>query len=148
MNTLHRVMIVCIILAVASLGLPKEQAYAYAGFEGLGIMSTVPTDAVPLVRLTGTLFPLEHNDKGADMYTLTVQVHNTRWTLKVKEAQDLTGNRTSLDILESIFPRTLYLRGPHKIMDSLRKPQGSGKPLVIEGNLYISSGILQVSSIA
>ncbi|MBW2201887.1 MAG: hypothetical protein JRF71_13820 [Deltaproteobacteria bacterium] len=96
------------------------------------------------VQLTGTLYNSNHkNAKGTD--TLSVFIRHKQMGFKVEDARDITGDASKLDILEAIFPPKLVIEGSSDTIALLQKPEMEGKLITMEGYLYISSGMFNVT---
>ena len=79
---------------------------------------------------------------------LTVSVEETRWRFNVAKVEKLTGKEVgSLRLLQAIFPPQLRLIGPDELLRPLQDPQVAGKPLVIEGLLYIGDRMLFITDV-
>ena len=101
----------------------------------------------PLVRFTGSFFPLEEKRPEA-LAILTVSVEKTRWRFNVAKVEKLTGKEVgSLRLLQAIFPPQLRLTGPDELLRPLQDPQVAGKPLVIEGLLYVGDRMLFITAV-
>jgi hypothetical protein len=101
----------------------------------------------PLVRFTGSFLPLEEKRPGA-LAMLTVSVEGTQWKFNVAKVEKLTGKEVgSLRLLQSIFPPQLRFTGPDELLRPLQDPQVAGKPLVIEGRLYVGDRMLFVTAV-
>lgn len=101
----------------------------------------------PLVRFTGSFLPLEGKRPGA-LAMLTVSIEGMRWKFNVAKVEKLTGKEVgSLRLLQSIFPPQLRLTGPDELLRPLQDPQVAGKPLVIEGRLYVGDRMLFITAV-
>jgi hypothetical protein len=98
----------------------------------------------PVVRLTGTLVPLTaQQDKGLD--TLSVWMNGQEWVFKLTDVQTLSGSNYGAMILNKLFPREVRLRGPDTLLDPIQTAAAAGKPLVVEGRLYVANRTLVVT---
>ena len=103
-------------------------------------------DSPPEVRLTGTLYSPDHKDvKG--MEHLKFQIRRKELVFKVEDAQDITGDATRLDILESIFPPFLIIEGSDDVIALLQKPETEGKLITMEGYLYVVNAFFRVTKV-
>jgi hypothetical protein len=100
----------------------------------------------PLVRFTGTLYPLE--EKKGDLHVLTVSIKGTKWLFRITKVEKLTGRAASeLRILEGLFPPQLQLLGPEELLGPLQAPEITGKPLALEGRLYTGGRMLFLTAV-
>ncbi|MEW6439714.1 MAG: hypothetical protein AB1640_02160 [bacterium] len=107
-----------------------------------------PDEVFPRVRFSGTIYPFSEGKSTANPHVLRLQGQDLRYLFEVDKAEDLTGTRSSIYILERIPLSTLRVRGPEELMDLLRQdPQGAPRPITLEGLLNTSSGILDVTSV-
>jgi hypothetical protein len=98
----------------------------------------------PLVRFTGTLLP--RGEKGADgFHTLEVLVQNKKWLFRLDNVETLTAPYIDWMILHEIFPPELHFTGPEDLIRTLQISESEGKPVTVEGRLYISDGMFAVT---
>jgi hypothetical protein len=98
----------------------------------------------PLVRFTGTLLP--SNEKGdGGFHTLEVLVQNKKWLFRLDNVETLTAPYVDWMILNEIFPSELHFAGPEDLMSTLQISESEGKPVTVEGRLYISDGMFAVT---
>ncbi len=101
----------------------------------------------PLVRFTGSLLPLAH-EKPPGLSTLTVSIKEKKWRLHLTKVEKLSGrDHSGTRLLQSIFPPHLRLTGPAHLLSMLQNPQAEGKPLTIEGHLYVGDRLFFVTII-
>jgi hypothetical protein len=118
-----------------------------AAFAWFGGLSSFGFSYPHLVQLTGTFYPRDSKVKQTGLGTLTVLVPQEQWTFQVQKVRDISGDRTPLGILKSIFPPILYFRGSASVMNSLEKPEIAGEPMIVRGYLYTGDRILQVTEV-
>jgi len=114
---------------------------------GYSAPQITPTAAPILVQFVGTFYAPEHKDKAAGMNTLTVSINNQKWFFRIKNAIDLSGDRSELAILSDIWPPVLAFRGTENLIDLLQKPDIEGKMYSIRGHLYFSSRVFTLESV-
>jgi hypothetical protein len=91
----------------------------------------------PLVRFTGSFLPLAATTP-PELSTLTVSIKETKWRFHIAQVEKLSGRDPSgTRLLESIFPPHLRLTGSDQLLSRLQDPQVEGKPLTLEGRLYV-----------
>ena len=99
----------------------------------------------PLVRFTGSFLPLSET-KTPRLSTLTVSIKETKWRFHIAKVEKLSGRDPSgTRLLESIFPPHLRLTGPDHLLSRLQDPQVQGKPLTLEGHLYVGERMFFVT---
>ncbi len=101
----------------------------------------------PLVRITGAFAPL--NDTGRSvLQTLTVQIKDHKWKLRIREIKALTATTSSgWGLLKDLFPPRLRLVGSDDILAPLQQEDIAGKPFVMEGRLYVGDHMLYVTAV-
>ena len=105
----------------------------------------ISAEPPPLVRFTGSFLPLAHK-KPPGLSTLTVSIKEKKWRFHITKVEKLTGRDPSgTRLLQSIFPPQLRLTGPAQLLSQLQDPQVEGKPLVIEGPLYVGDRMFFVT---
>jgi hypothetical protein len=138
--------IVFLLAAILVFGSNLPPARGWGGLGGFSFLRG--SGAAHLVWFKGALYPPEEKKQtGSGHDTLKVLAGQKEWFFKVKDARDLSGDLAEFEIFKNIFPRILYLRGPDNLIGTLQKPEIIGKPVKIEGYLYIGDGILQLTSI-
>jgi hypothetical protein len=65
----------------------------------------------------------------------------------VERAQDLVGMETGGQIIQEIWPHALYFMGPRNLISFLDEPRMIGKPVTVEGLIYVSDRLLVVTEI-
>ena len=101
----------------------------------------------PLVRITGTLVPLEEKQHGK-LQTITVHVKGKSWKLRVEKIITLTATRRSgSSLLHDLFPRKLHLIGADDLLAPLQQETIVGKPIVLEGRLFVGNNQLLLSDV-
>jgi hypothetical protein len=105
------------------------------------------SESPQLVSLTGTLYPAgEKHVPG--MYNIRVYLQGKeRWIFHVKRARDISGMEPGLTIINHLFPSTLHFWGPKNLITSLENPKLAGKPIKIEGQIYVAYNELDVVAI-
>jgi len=98
----------------------------------------------PVVRLTGTLVPLQKPEYGG-LDTLNVRVNNQEWIFKLSDVETLSGTNYGPMILNQLFPREVRFKGPDTLMQPIQNAAATGKPLIVEGRLYMSDRVLMVT---
>ena len=130
------------LLFVLGLLLPMASVASAHRLEGPNLSSSffVP----PVVRLTGTLVPLQKPEYGG-LDTLNVWIKNQEWIFKLTDVETLSGTNYGPMILNRLFPREVHFKGPDTIIQPIQNAAGTGRPLVVEGRLYIGDRILMVT---
>ena len=126
--------------------------WVFAGFDqlqgqGNEITPFIGGSGIKHVQFVGIFYLPEQKEKVWRMNTITVEVKNKEWLFSFKRAIDLTGDMTEIEVLNTIWPPTLTLRGPDNLIDPLLKPDIAGRRFAIQGAFYVSDRILQVNSI-
>jgi hypothetical protein len=147
MNTKSRVRLVMVVLCAAALGpfAGLFQALAYGEGDG-ALIPDVTSIGPPLVRLTGTFCVSGQNTGKEGLQFVNVRVADKELLFKLEKATSLTGDRTGEEILQDLAGRRLILRGADKLLRPLEAPNMIGKRLYIEGNLFASDRILDVTA--
>jgi hypothetical protein len=101
----------------------------------------------PLVRLTGTVLAPGEQARREGLEVLNVRAGDKELKFKLERAENLTGERTGEELLQDLAGRRLFLRGPEKLIRPLEEPKIAGKRIRIEGSLFVSDGILDVTTI-
>jgi len=143
MDRVLRLKVAIIALFVSVLGASAATAQILARREhGIEVpRATVP----PLVRFTGTLVP--PGEKSADsLHTLRVFIQNTEWLFRLDNIEALTGTNYGWMILSDIFPPELHFTGPEDLLRALQAAERTGKPVSVEGRLYIADRMLAVTA--
>lgn len=137
-------MFVLYVVALWSL-MPLTQVFAFpnvGGFGGLG------GRVLRQVSFTGVFYPPGELERKSGTETLRADFQNgKKLVFDVETARDLTGMRDSWEILNDIWPPTLYFRGPKDLISFLENPQVIGKQVTVEGLIYISDRIFQITEV-
>ncbi len=133
-------------VAIACVLAPVVQARAsgMAGIYGSGS----GTSMTPLLSITGTLYrPGEKAVMGP--YTFGLYLNGKeQWILDVKSARDVSELASGLAVLRDLlFPSTLNVMGPKNLIATLESPELTGKPIVIEGYVYVAHNLMEVTAI-
>ena len=118
--------LVIILMVVLGLFFFFDQGRAGDRGFGYGVPQIGPSGFPTIVQFVGTFYTPEEKAKAAGMNTLTLVVDKKEWLFKIKNAIDLSGDRTELGILNDIWPARLVLRGPKNLIDPLQKPDIAG----------------------
>jgi len=130
------------LLLAFALSLPLVSVVSAHRLQGSSLES--PLAVPPVVRLTGTLVPLMgQQDKGLD--TLNVWVKDQEWVFKLTDVKTLSGTKYDAMILNKLFPREVRFKGPDTIIHPIQNAAAAGKPLVVEGRLYVANRTLLVT---
>jgi len=101
----------------------------------------------PLVRIIGAFAPLEDTQR-SNLQTLTVQVKERKWKMRIREIKALTAtNNSGWGLLKDLFPPRLRFTGPDEILAPLRQEDIAGRPFVLEGRLYVGDHMLYVTAV-
>jgi hypothetical protein len=101
----------------------------------------------PLVRITGAFAPLDDTQRSV-LQTLTVQVRDRKWKMRIREIKALTATTHSgWGLLKDLFPPRLRLTGSEEVIAPLRQEDIAGKPFVLEGRLYVGDHMLYVTAV-
>jgi hypothetical protein len=148
MNTKSRVKFVMVVLCAAALGPFAGVLQAHALGEGdRPIIPEVGHVGPPLVRLTGTFCASGQNAEKEGLQFLRVRVGDKDLIFKLEGEEDLTGYWTGAELFQDLAGQQLILRGPDKLIRPLEGTEIVGKRLYIEGNLFVSDSILDVTAI-
>lgn len=147
MDKRSRGMLVVVVLCVAALGPFAGVLNAFALGEGDSpVMPQVTPIGPPLVRLTGTFCTPGEQAGKEGLRFLNLHVGKKELLFKLDKAQSLTGNRSGDEILEDLSGNELFLRGTDKMLGPLEAPDMIGKPIYLEGNLFVNDRILEVTA--
>lgn len=101
----------------------------------------------PLVRIIGAFAPLEDTQR-SNLQTLTVQVKERKWKMRIREIKALTvTNHTGWGLLKDLFPPRLRFTGADETLAPLRQEDIAGRPFVVEGRLYVGDHMLYVTAV-
>ena len=99
----------------------------------------------PHVRIIGTLVSREE-ELSDNLQTLAVYVKGKSWKLHIEKIISLTAStRSGSSLLRGLFPRKLNLIGADDLLAPLQQETIAGKPLLLEGRLYVGENQLLVS---
>jgi hypothetical protein len=143
MDQMLRLKVAIIALSVSVLGASVATAQVLSRREH---RIEVPHVSVPpLVRFTGTLVPPGEKSAGSP-HTLRVFIQNNEWLFRLDKVETLTGTNYGWMILSDIFPPELHFTGPEDLMQALQATERTGKPVSVEGRLYIADRMLAVTT--
>lgn len=101
----------------------------------------------PQVRIIGTLDPLDTKQR-SKVKTLTVSVKGKSWKLHIQEITALTATTQSgWGLLKNLLPPKLRFIGADELLLPLAEETIAGKPLTLEGRLYVGEHQLLVSDV-
>lgn len=96
-------------------------------------------DPPPLVRLTGSLLPLEEKGR-SHLPTLTILIKGDKRIFRIVNVEKLTGNDPDgWRLLRALFPPEVRCVGPEKPLSLLQTSEIMGRRITIEGHLYVGS---------
>jgi hypothetical protein len=122
-----------LVLSLSVLGTTNAFAHDVGRVPALESPYAIP----PLVRLTGTLIPAgKKGDRGLD--TLGVGMDGQEWTFKLTNVETLTGTNYGPMILSDLFPREVRFMGPDALLGPVQDAANAGRPVSVEGRLYIA----------
>lgn len=100
----------------------------------------------PQVRIIGILVPLDDKQPSKST-TLRIYVKGKSWKLHIQEITALTATTQSgWALLRNLLPPKLRLIGADALLLPLTEETIAGKPLTLEGRLYVGAHQLFVSS--
>ena len=106
-----------------------------------------PYGAPPVVRMSGTLQPFDEKESHG-LNTLTVTIEDKQKLLfKVNRVDTLTGSDPGMMLLSYIFPPELRLMGAASKVALLAQPDTVGKPVSLQGFLYIDDRNFYVADV-
>ncbi|MBI3249378.1 MAG: hypothetical protein HYZ50_22990 [Deltaproteobacteria bacterium] len=101
----------------------------------------------PQVHIRGVLVAPE-DTQATDSKTLAVHVGGKSWKLRIHEIETLTETgKSGWSLLNDLLPRRLHLIGPEDLLAPLRQETVAGKPLELEGHLYVGEQQLLLSAV-
>ena len=101
----------------------------------------------PQVRISGTLDPLTTKQR-SKVKTLTVYVKGKSWKFHIQEITALTATTQSgWGLLKNLVPPKLRFIGADELLLPLAEDTIAGKPLTLEGRLYVGEHQLLVSDV-
>jgi hypothetical protein len=112
-------------------------------------VGTVPrVKPPPLVRIIGAFAPLEDTQR-SNLQTLTVQVKERKWKMRIREITALTAtNNSGWGLLKDLFPPRLRFTGSDETLSPLQQEDIAGRPFVLEGRLYVGDHMLYVTAVS
>src|SRR5262245_25048723 len=120
-----------LLLSILSFPLPPC-SFAFAQVGGLPRIKQPP-----LVRIIAAFAPLEDRERST-LQTLTVRVRENKWRMRIREIKALTAtSQSGWSLLNDLFPPHLRLTGPDELMVTLQRENIVGRPLILEGRLYV-----------
>jgi hypothetical protein len=99
---------------------------------------------IPLVRLTGTLHPLQEKSPSG-LHTLTVSIKGHEKLLSFSKVE--SSNFKIRRQLKKLFPPKLRLVGSDALLRTLQAPEINGVLLIIEGQLNMRDRMLIVTAL-
>ena len=110
----------------------------------LGAFARVCSAAPPIFRsplvvtMSGTLQPFKEQDSHG-LNTLTVTIEGKqKWLFNVNRVDTVTDTQPGVMLLSEIFPPELSIEGSTSNMAVLADPSVTGKPVALQGFLYIA----------
>jgi hypothetical protein len=101
-----------------------------------------------VVRMSGVLQPFNEHESHA-LNTLTVTTADRQqWLFKVTRVDTLPDAATGVMILNEIFPPELHLTGSTHDMALLRQPDVVGRPVTLQGFLYLADRTFYVGGVS
>jgi hypothetical protein len=98
--------------------------------------------------MSGTLRPLNEQDSQG-LHTLTVTIGNTqKWRFNVTRVETVTDAQPGVMLLNQIFPPELSIEGSTPNMAELADPSVVGKPVTLQGFLYIADRTFYVGGVS
>ena len=132
-------------------GWATARLLAVAGLVGLLVPAPAPAQGTPLfgppplLRITGMLLsPAE--EAGSRYPTLDVSIAGEPRTLYIREVKSLTSDDRGWPILRNLGS-FLTLTGPPALIDRLDSEETRGRPLLIEGRLYVRERVLLLTAV-
>jgi len=136
MDLVRRRTIALIVALVAVLGPMRGAAQIFS-----------PYGSPPVVRMSGTFQPYDEQQSHG-LNTLTVIVEDKqKWLFKVTRVDTMTGTDPGMMLLSYIFPPELRLMGAASKMAVLTQPEVLGKPVSLQGFLYIDDRNFYVADV-
>ncbi|TMA56251.1 MAG: hypothetical protein E6J80_08000 [Deltaproteobacteria bacterium] len=99
----------------------------------------------PLLRITGMLLS-PAAESGSRYPTLDVSIAGEPRTLYIREVKSLTSDDRGWPILRNLGS-FLTLTGPPALIDRLDSEETRGRPLLIEGRLYVRERVLLLTAV-
>lgn len=128
-----------VFLALSSAPLPFAHAQGGGGAPRL--------HQPPQVHIRGVLVAAEETT-ATNAKTLAVRVGGKSWKLRIDAITTLTDTgKSGWSLLNDLFPRRLHLIGPENLLAPLQQETAAGKPLELEGRLYVGDQQLLLSTV-
>ena len=136
MDLARRRTIALIVAIVAVLGPMRGAAQIFS-----------PYGSPPVVRMSGTFQPFDETESHG-LNTLTVIIDDKqKWLFKVTRVDTMTGTDPGMMLLSYIFPPELRLMGAASKMAVLTQPDVLGKPVSLQGFLYVDDRNFYVAEV-
>jgi hypothetical protein len=116
------------------------------GESGGQLMSATSSVGPPLILLTGRFHPNEETSVPT-LRKIEVRVEDTERTFEIEDVENLTGTETRAQLLEYLFGKQLFLRGPDQVLQPLQKEEMVGKSICLKGLFDEGSRTLKVESV-
>jgi hypothetical protein len=101
-----------------------------------------------VVTMSGTLQPFNEQDShGLNMLTVTIG-GKQKWLFYVKRVETVTDAQPGVMLLNQVFPPELSIEGSTSNMALLEEPRVVGKPVTLQGFLYISDRTFYVGDVS
>ena len=104
-------------------------------------------DSPLVVTMSGTLQPFNAQDSHG-LNTLTVTIGDKqKWLFNVKRVETVTEAQPGVMLLNEIFPPALSIEGSPSDRGMLEDPSVVGKPVTLQGFLYLADRNLYVGDV-
>ena len=101
-----------------------------------------------VVTMSGTLQPFTEQDSQS-LNTLTVTIDNKqKWLFNVNRVETVSDAQPGVMLLNEIFPPELSIKGSTSNIALLEEPSVVGKPMTLQGFLYISDRTFYVGDVS
>jgi len=101
-----------------------------------------------VVTMSGTLQPFHEQDSHG-LNTLTVTIaEKQKWLFQVNRVDTVTGTDPGVMLLSEIFPPELSIEGSTSNMAVLADPSVTGKPVALQGFLYLADRTFYVGDVS
>ena len=98
------------------------------------------------MRVSGTLLPRDTPERD-DIVTVKVYVRGTPWLLRVGAVEDLTQRERKQVIQKGILRKQVRFLVPDELSAHFDGPNLAGRPMVLEGRLYVRDRRFVVTSV-
>ncbi len=98
------------------------------------------------MRVSGTLLPRDTPERD-DIVTVKVYVHGTPWLLRVGAVEDLTQRDRKQVLQKGILRKQVRFLVPDELSAHFDGPNLAGRPMVLEGRLYVRDRRFVVTSV-